>query len=124
MNEQPSRGSRIKRRQFLANLLFAGGVLTLAGLQSAQAAEHPTDGWTLPDLSQTDPKASPTPPAEPPVRGRYVPAPPKTPEPPTAGVPIPTPPPPGGITPPPPPKGAVVAPPLEGDPAPPKPERK
>lgn len=106
---------RMKRRHFLANLLFAGGAITLAGLQSAEAAEGPTDGWTLPDLSQNDPKPSPTPPPEPPQ-------PPRPPQPPTAGVPVPA----GGLKPPPPPprpKGNV-APPQEGDPAPPKPKSK
>ena len=94
-NHQDSQGYRLKRRQFLANLLFAGGALSLAGLQGAQAAEHPADGWTMPDLNKPDPKPSPTPPPQPPILGRRVP--PKPPEvppqPPTAGVPIPVPPP-------------------------------
>ena len=75
--------SRRTRRQFLANLLFAGGALTLSGQQGAQAAEHPTDGWKLPDLGQSDPRPSPTPPpppqplppgkpAPPVVMGRFV----------------------------------------------------
>ena len=110
-DDNPKHGYRMQRRQFLANLLFAGGALTLAGLQSAEAAEAPTDGWTLPDLSQNDPKPSPTPPPQQPPK--------PPPQPPTAGVPVPA----GGVRPAPPPpqpKGAV-APPREGDPAPPKP---
>jgi hypothetical protein len=75
---------RMKRRTFLANLLFAGGI-TLAGLQRAQADEHPTDGWTLPDLNTKQPRPTPTPPPEPPLP----PKPPNPPQPPTAGVPLP-----------------------------------
>lgn len=75
-------GHRLKRRQFLANLLFAGGALTLGGLQSAQAQEDPTEGWSLPDLQ--DPPKDDKPPGNPP--------PPQPPPPPTAGVPLPQPP--------------------------------
>jgi hypothetical protein len=109
-NHQDSQGYRLKRRQFLANLLFAGGALSLAGLQGAQAAEHPSDGWTLPDLNKPDPKPSPTPPPpQPPIRGlRIPPKPLQPPQPPTAGVPVPVPPPqPGDV---PPCKGNVVPP--------------
>jgi hypothetical protein len=77
MNRDRSHGQRMQRRQFLANLLFAGGALTLAGLRSAQAAEHPTDGWTLPDLNAPDPKPSPSPtPEPPPILGEPSPPPP------------------------------------------------
>lgn len=112
-NDNPplSQSPRMRRRQFLANLLFAGGALTFAGLQAAQAEEHPTDGWTLPDLSQTDPKPSPTPAPTP----RGEPTPPPQPQ----GSPPPNPPLPGKPAPPP-PRGKVVLPP-DGDYCPPKP---
>jgi hypothetical protein len=76
-------------------------------LQSAQAEEHPADGWTLPDLNKPDP--GPTPPPRPPLRGEPVATPP--PQPPLAGKPVP---------PRPNPKGRVVMPP-DGDYGPPKP---
>ena len=100
-----SSGYRLKRRKFLANLLFAGGALSLSGLQAAQAQQNPTDGWTLPDLNQSDPKPTPTPPP-PPVRGEPIPQPQP---PPTPGRPAP-----------PPPRGKVVLPP-KGDYSSPKP---
>ena len=85
---------RLPRRQFLANLLFAGGMVTLSGLQSAQAQQNPTDGWTLPDLNSPNPEPTPRPKPKPkpkkpephpPLPGRPKPPPP----PPTAGVPLP-----------------------------------
>lgn len=106
-------GYRLKRRQFLANLLFAGGALSLSGLQAAHAQQNPTDGWTLPDLSQSDPKPTPTPP---PTRGEPIPQPPPPPPPGTSTPPPPTPDRPA----PPPPRGKVVLPP-KGDYSPPKP---
>lgn len=42
-----SKPEQLKRRDFLANILFAGGVLTLAGLEKALAEPVP-DGWELP----------------------------------------------------------------------------
>lgn len=106
---------RWQRRQFLANLLFAGGVVSLAGLQSAQAQTNPTDGWTLPDLNTPSPRQTPKPPPKPPKPPRPpLPGKPIPPQPPTAGVPLPPnprgrvvlpgdvvcPPPPGSTTPP------------------------
>lgn len=81
MDKEPDlRAPRLRRRQFLANLLFAGGALTLGSLQSAQAMEEPKDGWTLPDLADKPEDKTPTP------------TPPRPPQPPTAGVPLPKPP--------------------------------
>lgn len=51
--------SKLKRRQFLANLLFAGGALTVCGLQSqaALAAEPKEKSCKEPDqIAQRDPK--------------------------------------------------------------------
>lgn len=73
-DKRNTKETRMQRRQFLANLLFAGGALTLAGLQGAQAAEHPTDGWTLPELGQTDPRPTPTPPPQPQPQPQPLPA--------------------------------------------------
>ena len=106
MKDKDSNPFRLRRRQFLANLLFAGGMVTLAGLQQAQAQQDPTDGWTLPDLN-----TPPTGPAPPPRRGD--PAPPAPPSPPPRPVP------PGKMIPPN-PRGRVVTPP-DGDFGPPKP---
>lgn len=71
-----SRASRLKRRHLLANLLFAGGLLTLSSLQPA-AATPIEEGWVLPQdlrerLERTtgsrldpvppEPETAPTPP--------------------------------------------------------------
>lgn len=57
MNEKRS---KLPRREFLANLLFAGGVLSVCGLQNSYdmvARRDPEkDGWELPDdLTQSRP---------------------------------------------------------------------
>lgn len=57
MNEKKS---KLPRREFLANLLFAGGVLSVCGLQNSYdmvARRDPEkDGWELPDdLTQSRP---------------------------------------------------------------------
>lgn len=56
----------LKRRQFLANLLFAGGAVSVAGIQASFAeGQRPVEeGWDLPDdlLEPTDP---PKPPPQP-----------------------------------------------------------
>jgi hypothetical protein len=67
----------LRRRQFLANLLFAGGALTFASLQGAAAQLPIEDGWVLPpDLerrlknktgSRMDPVPEPTEPSPPPA---------------------------------------------------------
>ncbi len=109
MDNQPSE-IRLPRRQFIANLLFAGSVVTLAGLQSAEAQQNPTDGWTLPDLNKpsSGPTPKPTPRPKPPKPPRPLPpGKPRFPAPPTAGLPVP-----------PSPRGRVV---LPGDVSPPQP---
>lgn len=118
--------SKLPRREFLANLLFAGGVLSVGGLQSEYgllAKRDPkkeTDGWELPDdLKESRPKTEPDgwelpedlmdpppvirqppPRPQPPVRGRVCP-----PRPPGS---LQVPPPDGGVKPP--IKGKVKAP--------------
>lgn len=91
----------LKRRQFLANLLFAGGLLSVGGLQeaSAQKKDPKDEGWVLPKdlMDSPDPKPTETP--HPPLPGKPIPPQPpgadKPPQlegdvaPPTAGVPIP-----------------------------------
>ena len=74
----------LKRRQFLANLLFAGGALTFASLQGAAAQVPIEDGWVLPqDLerrlksktgSRMDPVPKPTEPTPPPADSALPPA--------------------------------------------------
>ena len=54
-NKSPVWRRSLKRRQFLANLLFAGGALSVVGLNASVAEpKHPeTEGWTLPkDLTE------------------------------------------------------------------------
>jgi hypothetical protein len=56
--------SKLPRREFLANLLFAGGALTVCGLQSEYgllAKRDPKqDGWELPDdLKESQPDIDP-----------------------------------------------------------------
>jgi hypothetical protein len=108
---------RLPRRQFLANILFTGGALTVVALQSEYGLADPSkpkdkgrelpkgkpqakDGWDLPDdlmdSPNPPPNPSPTPPPPPPqgamrppqTRGRVKPPDPPPP-PPTAGVPLP-----------------------------------
>lgn len=81
---------RFPRRQFLANLLFAGGMVTLSSLQAAQAQQSPTDGWTLPDLNTPSPQPTPRPKPKTPKPTPPLPGKPRPPiPPPTAGVPLP-----------------------------------
>lgn len=49
-----SNSERLKRRDFLANILFAGGALTLASLERALAEPVP-EGWDLPENWKNNP---------------------------------------------------------------------
>lgn len=56
--------SRLPRREFLANLLFAGGALTVCGLQTEYGLVAKRDprqeGWELPDdLKESQPDTEP-----------------------------------------------------------------
>lgn len=94
---------RLKRREFIANILFAGGALSLASLDGVVAGPI-EDGWELPD----DWKNS----APPPKRPKPRPKPPKPRPPVDGGVRPPRPP--GGIRPPQ-PRGIVRPPRPKGD---------
>jgi hypothetical protein len=105
--------SRLPRREFLANLLFAGGILSVTALQSEYGVvasagpkdegwelpedkrkDPPADGWELPDDLLDSPKPpSPKPPVPPEIMGRRRPPELK-----------------GEVKPPPPRQGSVVAP--------------
>lgn len=70
---------KLRRREFIANLLFAGGALSLVTLQGKIAANDPEDeGWQLPPdwnnpQPQKTPRPRPTRTPEPIVRGRVAP---------------------------------------------------
>lgn len=89
MKESNAPKNKVPRREFLANLLFCGAALSVAGLQSEydlvarrnpedegwelpkdEPKKPPKEDWKLPDDLMDSPEPPPRKPPRPPVRGR------------------------------------------------------